>query len=219
MEDCPSTAPLGSLEASSPAPMLRPGSTGTYRRLANGDRPRLQLSILPPESASQTKRKLTPQFSASGRESSESGAHYTSDVAQASLASSYSALNFADMLQNSDDSAPTTCGDDLPDVENLCQEKGRHSSFEHSADARCEHVRDSGRVVEIGSLGDGAIHTKKRRKVVGLDDESDSYRSSSMGEPTLAGPSKEMSGIQALLERWVNSSTTALVLKAEEQSE
>lgn len=145
----------------------------------------------PQESSNtQAKRKLTLQMpgaglSASGGGSSDDSAHSrtnsfghsTNHGGSVSTTSSYSALNFADMLRNPGD--PESAAGSLyssgsaqsggvgmeregsmqgilPDLEKLSIEKGRALDVEDLDDAGWKAASKEGRIVELGSLGEGA---------------------------------------------------------------
>ena len=143
----------------------------------------------PQENNTQARRKLTLQMpgglSASGGGSSDDSAHSrTNSFGQStnhggsnSTTSSYSALNFADMLRNPGD--PESAAGSLyssgsaqsggvgmerdnsmqgllPDLEKLSLEKGRPLDVEDLDDAGWKVASKEGRIVELGSLGEGA---------------------------------------------------------------
>jgi mitogen-activated protein kinase kinase len=144
----------------------------------------------PQENNSQARRKLTLQMpgtglSAGGGGSSDDSAHSrtnsfghsTNHGGSNSTTSSYSALNFADMLRNPGD--PESAAGSLyssgsaqsggvgmerdnsmqgllPDLEKLSLEKGRPLDVEDLDDAGWKVASKEGRIVELGSLGEGA---------------------------------------------------------------
>ena len=144
----------------------------------------------PQENNAQTKRKLTLQMpgtglSANGGGSSDDSAHSrtnsfghsTNHGGSVSTTSSYSALNFAEMLRNPGDpesaagslysSSSAHSGGAgmerdnsmqglLPDLEKLSIEKGRPLDVEDLDDAGWKVASKEGRIVELGSLGEGA---------------------------------------------------------------
>jgi mitogen-activated protein kinase kinase len=144
----------------------------------------------PQENNAQAKRKLTLQMpgtglSANGGGSSDDSAHSrtgsfghsTNHGGSVSTTSSYSALNFAEMLRNPGDpesaagslysSSSAHSGGAgmerdnsmqglLPDLEKLSIEKGRPLDVEDLDDAGWKVASKEGRIVELGSLGEGA---------------------------------------------------------------
>ncbi|PPJ55455.1 hypothetical protein CBER1_02704 [Cercospora berteroae] len=141
-----------------------------------------------PQETAQSKRRLpplqiAPGLSASGGSSDESahsrtnsfGANTTQN-GSVSTTSSYSALNFVEMLRSDGDpvsasgslysSSSAHSGgvgmeregstQGLPDLEKLSLEKGRPLDVEDLDDAGWKAAKKEGRIVEIGSLGEGA---------------------------------------------------------------
>ncbi|KXT03888.1 hypothetical protein AC578_8943 [Pseudocercospora eumusae] len=133
-----------------------------------------------PKENAQAKRKLPPLqmpgASASGDSSGESmhsrsnsfGANTTQN-GSVSTTSSMSALNFADMLKDPSSaysSSSATSGAEmtrdpsqqglLPDLEKLSLEKGRPLDVEDLDDSGWKAAKKEGRIVELGSLGEGA---------------------------------------------------------------
>ncbi|KAK6420144.1 Protein kinase C signaling pathway involved MAPKK protein [Oleoguttula sp. CCFEE 5521] len=138
----------------------------------------------------QAKRRLPPLqmpggglgLSASGGSSDDSAHSRTNSFGQSnhggsvSTTSSYSALNFAEMLRNPNDpesaagslysSSSAHSGgvgmerensmQGLPDLEKLSLEKGRPLDVEDLDDAGWKVASKEGRIVELGSLGEGA---------------------------------------------------------------
>jgi len=144
----------------------------------------------PQENNAQTKRKLTLQMpgtglSANGGGSSDDSAHSrtnsfghsTNHGGSVSTTSSYSALNFAEMLRNPGDpesaagslysSSSAHSGGAgmerensmqglLPNLEQLSIDIGRPLDVEDLDDAGWKVASKEGRIVELGSLGEGA---------------------------------------------------------------
>ncbi|EME48548.1 hypothetical protein DOTSEDRAFT_67556 [Dothistroma septosporum NZE10] len=142
-----------------------------------------------PQENAQTRRRgpplqIAPGLSASGGSSDDSahsrtnsfGANTTQN-GSVSTTSSYSALNFVEMLRGDKDPQSATgslyssssahSGGEgmarensmqgiLPDLEKLSLEKGRPLDVEDLDDAGWKAAKKEGRIVEIGSLGEGA---------------------------------------------------------------